>query len=140
VSRPGKSDVGAAAGWRRAGWAVVLFVAIAGSLAGLLAGGQGPDLSEQTVVVTPADAGQCSRTYPPNTGVPGVLALGDSYSAGEGLGGTQSNCYEPGPLRRHNQTVRRIGSISLTNPEAMRCLKRYVAREVFYYLVPLQAA
>ncbi|MEA2900805.1 MAG: transposase [Actinomycetota bacterium] len=28
----------------------------------------------------------------------------------------------------------------LTKPEAIRCLKRYVAREVFYYLVPLQAA
>ncbi len=28
----------------------------------------------------------------------------------------------------------------LTKSEAMRCLKRYVAREVFYYLVPLEAA
>jgi len=32
----------------------------------------------------------------------------------------------------------RVAPVSTT--EAMRCLKRYVAREVFYYLVPLQAA
>jgi transposase len=36
--------------------------------------------------------------------------------------------------------IERRSKEGLTKTEAMRCLKRYVAREVFYYLVPLQAA
>ena len=41
---------------------------------------------------------------------------------------------------RTQRYVERRCKEGLTKTEAMRCLKRYVAREVFYYLVPLQAA
>jgi len=40
---------------------------------------------------------------------------------------------------RTQRYVERRCKEGLTKTEAMRCLKRYVAREVFYYLVPLQA-
>ena len=39
---------------------------------------------------------------------------------------------------RTQRYVERRCKEGLTKSEAMRCLKRYVAREVFYYLVPLQ--
>ncbi len=42
-------------------------------------------------------------------------------------------------LRTQHYVERRCKE-GLTKTETMRCLKRYVAREVFYYLVPLQAA
>ncbi|MDQ6947831.1 MAG: IS110 family transposase, partial [Actinomycetota bacterium] len=41
---------------------------------------------------------------------------------------------------RTQHYVERRCKEGLTKTEAMRCLKRYVAREVFYYLVPLQVA
>ncbi len=41
---------------------------------------------------------------------------------------------------RTQRYVERRCKEGLTKTEAMRCLKRYVAREVFYYLVPLKAA
>ena len=41
---------------------------------------------------------------------------------------------------RTQRYVERRCKEGLTKTEAMRCLKRYVAREVFYYLVPLEAA
>jgi hypothetical protein len=41
---------------------------------------------------------------------------------------------------RTQHYVERRTKEGLSKREAMRCLKRYVAREVFYYLVPLQAA
>jgi hypothetical protein len=41
--------------------------------------------------------------------------------------------------QRTPRYVERRCKEGLTKTEAMRCLKRYVAREVFYYLVPLQA-
>ena len=41
---------------------------------------------------------------------------------------------------RTQRYIERRCKEGLTKTEAMRCLKRYVAREVFYYLVPLQAA
>ncbi len=41
---------------------------------------------------------------------------------------------------RTQRYVERRCKEGLTKTEAMRCLKRYVAREVFYYLVPLQVA
>ncbi len=41
---------------------------------------------------------------------------------------------------RTRRYVERRCKEGLTKAEAMRCLKRYVAREVFYYLVPLKAA
>ena len=41
---------------------------------------------------------------------------------------------------RTQRYVERRCKEGLTKAEAMRCLKRYVAREVFYYLVPLKAA
>jgi transposase len=41
---------------------------------------------------------------------------------------------------RTRRYVERRCKEGLTKTEAMRCLKRYVAREVFYYLVPLQVA
>jgi transposase len=40
---------------------------------------------------------------------------------------------------RTQRYVERRCKEGLTKTEAMRCLKRYVAREVFYYLVPLKA-
>ncbi len=40
---------------------------------------------------------------------------------------------------RTQRYVERRCKEGLTKAEAMRCLKRYVAREVFYYLVPLKA-
>lgn len=40
---------------------------------------------------------------------------------------------------RTRRYVERRCKEGLTKAEAMRCLKRYVAREVFYYLVPLKA-
>jgi transposase len=40
---------------------------------------------------------------------------------------------------RTQRYVERRCKDGLTKAEAMRCLKRYVAREVFYYLVPLKA-
>ena len=40
---------------------------------------------------------------------------------------------------RTQRYVERRCKEGLTQTEAMRCLKRYVAREVFYYLVPLKA-
>ena len=41
---------------------------------------------------------------------------------------------------RTQRYIERRCKEGLTKTEAMRCLKRYVAREVFYYLVPLPAA
>ena len=41
---------------------------------------------------------------------------------------------------RTQRYVERRCKEGLTKAEVMRCLKRYVAREVFYYLVPLKAA
>lgn len=41
---------------------------------------------------------------------------------------------------RTQHYVERRCKEGLTKTEAMRCLKRYVAREIYYYLVPLQAA
>ncbi len=40
---------------------------------------------------------------------------------------------------RTQRYVERRCKDGLTKAEAMRCLKRYVAREVFYYVVPLKA-
>jgi transposase len=40
---------------------------------------------------------------------------------------------------RTQRYIERRCKEGLTKTEAMRCLKRYVAREVFYYLVPLKA-
>ena len=40
---------------------------------------------------------------------------------------------------RSQRYVERRCKEGLTEAEAMRCLKRYVARDVFYYLVRLKA-
>ena len=45
-------------------------------------------------------------------------------------------------LAHHEPTkayMARRRSEGLSKKETIRCLKRYVAREVFYYLVPLKA-
>ena len=84
-----------------------LLLALVGLVGALEAsGGREHGPTDEKVIVVPADTGPCSRTYPPNTGVHGVLALGDSYSAGEGLGGTVSNCYEPGTATGSNECHR----------------------------------
>lgn len=80
----GKSGVGATVDWRRIGRAAVLLAAMLATVVGVLGVSPPSEQADQTVIVTPVDTGPCSRSYPYNSG-PGVLALEDSYSAGEGL-------------------------------------------------------
>jgi len=64
----------------------------------------------------------------------GTLDVTDSTAAGTARPTLPCGAsWSPARTRRY---VERRCKEGLTKTEAMRCLKRYIAREVFYYLVP----